>query len=284
MATIAQVVGEFVDYAATVHAPKTAQTYKTLLKPLAVKHGKLSARRLDHELLTKFVKDISFSERWQRPASPSTIRASIRTAQVLTRFAVSRGYLKKAVTLDFRVPVEKIRDRIPSRSEQAAVLKLARRPFRLLFQALRYSGARPSELRIADIENYDQKRKMIVLGDHKNMRRTGYVRRISVGKRLARILRYAMADRKTGPIFVTARGTRWGDGVASSAYRRLRRKAGLDEELCLYSATRHEFATRMTRKHGIYVAAKALGRVELKSCFRYVHMKDEEMGDYQDSI
>ena len=64
---------------------------------------------------------------------------------------------------------------------------------------------------------------------------------------------------------------------------RIRRRAGLSEDLCVYLA-RHEHATKICDKLGIKAAADALGHTSLETTKRYVKTDDDKLRRIQDAF
>jgi integrase/recombinase XerC len=166
------------------------------------------------------------------------------------------------------------RTRIPTPEETKAILSGAHKRFRIVYQALRASGARPNELARAQISDYDAKRRMIRLTSHKTARKTGRPRIIPVGTKLARLITISIGKRKSGPIFTTPRGVAWTVNNLSTQFKRLRDAAGISDELVLYSA-RHEAGTEFCRQHGILMASRLLGHANIGTTQIYTRL------DYQ---
>lgn len=133
------------------------------------------------------------------------------------------------------------------------------------------------------IEDYSRESGLIILADHKTFEATGRVRKIGVGGKLSAIIEEATAGRESGFIFLDGRGNPWTAQKLSKAYKRLCRKAGLAEDLCLY-LQRHQHATEMCEKGGIHAAALSLGHASLNTTMRYVHSDDSLLAKNQDLI
>lgn len=191
------------------------------------------------------------------------------------------------------------RERIPDAGEIARLLKGSSAAFRLIYQALCHSGARPGELvkaQIGDIKpplplgegrgegGASLVGRAIVLEQHKTARKTGKPRVIPIGKLLARLIREAAGDRQAGPIFLNERGKAWSVCALGAIHRRLRDAAGLDPEIVLYSA-RHRFGTELLRaKVPIKDVSQMMGHASVTTTELYLHRDVTELGDVQDRL
>jgi integrase len=180
-------------------------------------------------------------------------------------------------------PPGRKRDRIPTSEETAALLKDAPNDFRQIYTALRLCGARPNELARAMITDYDRQLGAIVLKHHKTVRKVGRPRVIPVGTKLAELIEQAIGGRMKGPIFLRRNGRAWSTGTISRAFRRLRNRAGLPKDLCLYLA-RHEHGTKLCAAAGNKAAAEALGHANISTTQRYVHVTTEQLRRHQDAV
>ncbi len=133
-----------------------------------------------------------------------------------------------------------------------AIFANAQDDFRLMYSALRRTGARPSELCGAMIEQIQQVDgiRRIVITDHKTARATGKPKIIPVGDKLGQLLGVAIGERTSGPIFLRKSGKAWTSDSLGKTFRRIRVKMNLPSYLCVYLA-RHEVATKLCQKVGI---------------------------------
>ena len=73
-------------------------------------------------------------------------------------------------------------------------------------------------------------------------------------------------------------------GRLGSAFRRIRKRAGLPKDLVVY-LTRHEHGTRVCELHGIQAAADALGHSDVKTTStRYVKKNRRLQRDRQEGL
>lgn len=218
--------------------------------------------------------------------SPTTQRSRAIALDQLQKYAVDLGLMAKLWCPKLPKPTPRQRDRVPTEAETKAILSHASAAFRLIYECLRQSGARPNELCRAQISDFHADAGgvtgVIVLVEHKTARKSGKPRQIPVGRKLGKLLRLAIGKRTQGPIFRTPRGNAWTVKNLSTQFLRLRQAAGLDAALVLYSA-RHEAGTRFCAEHGILKASRLLGHATINTTQRYVHPDLEELKAAQDS-
>src|SRR5579885_2443044 len=215
--------------------------------------------------------------------SDSTRHHNCVALERLQKFAIQNKLLDRPVFGILEKPRAGRRDRIPTLAETEATLARASPAFRLIYLALRQCGARPGELCRATIADVDRASRVITLKEHKTVRKTGQVRRIPIGRKLADMLDQAIGDRTEGPVFLSPTGKPWRVSNLSRTYSRLRDLAGLPKGLVLYLA-RHECGTKICREKGIEYARRLLGHTNISTTQRYMHLDDNDLVDAQDLI
>ncbi|MGE5193625.1 MAG: tyrosine-type recombinase/integrase [Deltaproteobacteria bacterium] len=118
---------------------------------------------------------------------------------------------------------------------------------------------------------------------HKRARKTGQPRRIRIGRELGELLVQAVAERQTGPVFLSPAGKAWTVPNLSRTYSRLRDLAGLRRDLVLYLA-QHECGTKICREKGIEYARRLLGHANMSTTQRYMHLDDRDLAEAQDLV
>ncbi len=204
----------------------------------------------------------------------------------LQKYAVNNELMDKLWLRKIPKPTPQRRDRVPTDAETKALLKSAGKEFRLIYQCLRQTGARPNELCRATIADYTKTGTkgdagVITLREHKTAKKTGKPRVIVLGTKANTLVKLAIGRRTEGPIFRGPRGKTWTVKNLSKTFTGLRRAAGLEDGLVLYSA-RHEAGTRFCKDHGIGAAATLLGHTNLATTQRYVHLDVEFLQAAQD--
>ena len=164
--------------------------------------------------------------------------------------------------------------------DQADEIRLRRRAnpaLRAMLLALILTGARPGELRALRWSDYRLGRHPhFILAAFKARDRRGdrrQVRILPVVPRLARLLERLRrrGPARSAPVFRNAEGQAWTGDALARAFRRLRRRFDLAEDLVPYSL-RHTAATRATSA-GVRdrVLAELLGHTSTRTTARYQH-------------
>lgn len=274
---IAPLVALFLDWASEHRAPATCKFYRHRLKLFLEKYGGQEFATLTPLEILAYLREAGEGQ------SGSTRRHNAVALERLQAFALDFGGLERPVFKKLEKPRMGTRDRIPTETETAALLKHATRQFRMIYAALRISGARPGELCRATAADWDRTAGVIVLTEHKTARKTGKARRIPVGQKLSVLLQQALGSRVTGPIFLSPAGKPWSVANLSRTYTNLRKKARLPQGLVLYLA-RHECGTKLTRTKGIEFARRMLGHASISTTQRYAHLDESELGAAQDEL
>lgn len=172
---------------------------------------------------------------------------------------------------------ERGRDMTPG--EFRALLRNANPLFRRVLIFLRYSGARPCELRRLtwSMIEWTKRGATIVQHIHKTSatQATPKPRKIVLPPQLVRLLLWMKQRSWTDHVFVNLRGTPWEIGSLCCHLRRLRATAGLGHDVKLYGC-RHAFATRAIL-NGIDIAtlAQLMGHVRTATTEIYLHLADK---------
>lgn len=239
--TVENAVKKFLAWVFTNRSLNTHRMYEGRLRPFREKFGSDIVSKLKPRRIEKYFEKVN---RWPDGSAkaPDTIRANITSVEQLQKHLNKRLEIPCVLVRDGEKPLGRIRERIPTQSEASGIAEVAHPAFRLIFQALRRSGARPNELANATIADWGRSENLIVLLKHKTAKKTGRPRKIVVGKQLATIILESIGARTEGPLFLTPRGQAWSTDSLSQAFARYRREAKVDADLKLYGM-RHGFAT-----------------------------------------
>jgi integrase len=263
-------------------AKKTHASYTGRLRSLVAMHGELDLAAMTRAHVDAWLGPILHGQ-GDQVLAPDTQRAAIVAFVQWQKWAVEHGQLAAPIVDKIKKPQGRQRERIPTRGERAAVLKIASPAFARIYRCLIYTGARPNELARATIDEYDRGASLIVLRDHKTAKKSGKTRRIGIGRKIQRIVARSIDGRTGGLIFLNDHGRRWTSETLSHTYRKLRIKAGLSDDLVLY-CTRHAAGTEICKQLGIYAAKHALGHADIQTTQRYCHLDDAELLQYQDQM
>lgn len=178
------------------------------------------------------------------PKAPDTIRSNIVAFERLQNFAIKLGVLATPFELPPR-PEGVVRTRLPTSEEVEAIKAEGTPHFRLVYEALRISGARPAQLARVRISDWDRLNNLLEIRSDSvvSVKKKSSIR---IGSKLEELLRKSIGKRTDGPIFVSPRGKAWTPASLSATFRRARDRAKLDSEIVLYSA-KHEHDARRDR-------------------------------------
>jgi len=277
-----EAVGQFLERVRRTRSENTWRLYRSRLAPLCAAFAQRPLSTLTRDALEAWVESMG---KWPdgRPKAPDTRRATAIAVGLWQSWCLDEGLLAAPIVKKLEKPTGRRRQRIPTDAEREQLLEKASTEFRRMYEALRRTGARPGELCAAKIEDWDRPARVIVLAQHKTARETGQPRRIGVGTKLEPLLIEAIGDRTAGPIFLDERGLPWTVKRLSKRHLRLRDRAGLAKDLCLYLA-RHEHGTKIAKQLGIAAAKEALGHTSIKTTERYLHATDAERARNQDAF
>lgn len=211
--------------------------------------------------------------------APDTIALTYTLVGSIQAYALDEDLLATPwlKSRDLKKPKGQSRERTATEDETTDLLAEMTPAYRRLYQCLRLTGARRSELVRAQIRDLDGQppARRIVLADHKAARSQGKPRIIYLGAEADAIIRKATGYRRKGHIFLDDDGQPWQPDRVTKIFARLRDELGLPRSLKLH-CTRHEFATRMVERHGLQAAAQACGHAGVSTTQKYAHLT----GDY----
>lgn len=267
---IRELCTRFYQWCDRYRSPATARFYRCRLKRFAQKFGAKDFNKLKPLDIYDFLEEAGEGQ------SDSTRHHDAVAVTRLQKFALENRILKKPVFDKLEKPPIGRRDRIPTEEETRRLLEHASPAFRLIYEALRASGARPGEFASAQIADYNRAQRLILLKKHKTAKKTGKPRKILVSHPLEKLLERSIGQRTEGPIFLSPNGRPWNTANLSRTYSSLRNAAELPKDLVLY-LSRHEFATTVVREKGILVASKLLGHEKITTTQRYEHLLDGDL-------
>ena len=144
------------------------------------------------------------------------------------------------------------------------------------FEVMVFTGARPIELCRLSWSDVDLGRGTLKLKSRKGKGGVWRTRTLPMHERVRKVLE-AKAHR-LGPVFVTLRGTAWGNPrhLLERPWRKVRRALGLGD-VVPYDL-RHTFASWLREQgHDLDTIRKLLGHSNIMTTMRYAHVGDEEL-------
>jgi len=171
--------------------------------------------------------------------SLSTRRSHINAIMAAFNFCVKRRTIKENPIHGIEKPRWERRKTVISREDQQTVYENSKGAFRAMLTALTETGARPSELCKARVDDYRD--GMIVLEEHKDDAHVQY-RTVHLTPPLRSEVEALIGERSAGPIWRNSRGEAWTPDTVYCRFKRLRTKLGLKDGVYPY-AYRHRFAS-----------------------------------------
>jgi integrase len=262
--------------------PETVEYYRACLGRLAQRFGNRRASGLTGQEAALWQKKLA------REYAPNTVNHTTACAGRLFKWAIDEAGLipgpnpfAKVKALDVR-----LRERLMSREEYRRLHDSSPPALRDVLVALRYTSARPGEVRALEWRMVDWGRKLWVLPAHKTIRtsRAKAPRVIAFPPEVEEVMRRRLAASGGGPgdrVFLTARGRPWSKRRLGELFALARRKAGLEgkrgERLVLYT-TRHTILTEAVRSGVTGPQLQALGGwTSLAMARRYVHLDEADV-------
>lgn len=240
--TVEVACSKLLDWVTANRSQNTFRMYDGRLKPFRERFGERLVTKLKPRRIEEYFEAVN---KWPDGSdkAPDTVRANVTAVEQLQKHLNKRLEIPCVLVRDREKPIGRVRERIPTADEIERIKEIASPAFRLVFDALRRSGARPNELANATIADWKQSEYMIVLTTHKTARKTGRPRKIIVGEKLEAIIRESIGQRTAGPLFLTPQGNAWVTDTLSQTFARYRNELNIDRDLKLYGAGRHAFAT-----------------------------------------
>lgn len=271
----------------------TLRIYRARLKTIRGRLGERPAGEISRSDWLEVLAAAALKADGSRLA-PDTIALTLTLVTSLQTFgleeeAITAPWLKAK---DLKKPSGRRRERTATAEETARLIAAMTPAYRRLYETLRHTGARRSELcraRIRHLQGSPPSRR-IVLAEHKTSRADGKPRVIHLGHEADQLVSEALewCPPATDPppwatcpdrnIFLDEAGRPWHEDRVTRTFVRIRRRLGLPEDLKLHS-TRHEFASRVTQKHGLKAAKDLCGHKSLKTTEKYAHLQADYLAD-----
>jgi integrase len=277
--TLAELIELFLAYVRHNRKASTAAHYRSRLRQVASRIGSRNLVEITPAEATATFAALNSG------LSPDTVRANLVIWRVLMDWSVENGLLSEPILVNLKVPAGRLRRSMPTREQMTALAKVSSPDFRLIFRALRLTGARPNELVRARIEDIDQNASCLRLADHKTAGATGEPRLIAIGsKTMQELLMTAMGDRGSGPIFLQRNGRPWTVGRLGTKFREARSRAKLPTTLVMYLA-RHQAGQELWKAtKDIKSVADFLGHKNIATTMRYTRVDAEALNAAQNLL
>jgi integrase len=166
--TVADAVATYLDWSRLHQSPATTYGYSWYGNAFAALHGDHLAVELPRYYVTRWVDEMVSSGRW---TSPNTAANAVAALSRIFAWCHAEGLLKANPLAGMKPGKRRSRQRVLTDAEYRSLLRGAHPAFRRILVALRWTGARPCELRAAtwaDVQyDADGRPARIVLAKHK---------------------------------------------------------------------------------------------------------------------
>lgn len=303
--TVAELAALFL---ATVKVEKSHHTYldyQRWLTEFAAKHGDRPARSITKQDALAFRNGIATATynpvrvtkgkarnkrpEVRKPYKPKTVNHAVIACKACWNWAVANDYLPAGKNPFSKLPLLHTEDRqrvITDDEFQALLRNNTDALFRQVLLTLRYTSARPGEVRKLTWPQVDWNNKRLVIRRHKSSRTTKVPlpRLIPLPDCVLALLRWLKGRHGHQPYcFLNSDGNPWTKDAFVQRMESLRRRAGIaadenGEQLVLYH-NRHTFLTAAASAAGISgpMLQDLAGHTDAATTKRYAHLANQEM-------
>ncbi len=285
--TVVQLIDLFLDAVQVEKTNFTYVDYKRWLHEFAKQHGQRKARDVTRLMAQQFKNDWAIRE--YKPGKVykgKTINHALIGLKRCWNWAIDTGLLPPPNPFA-KVPLLHTdgRQRLATSQEFQALLRHAGDVhFKHVLLALRYTPARPGDLRALTYPMIDWERHLWIIPKHKSTRtaKKPKPRVIAMPPVIEQMLRYRL--NRYGPtdrVFFNRRGRPWKKDALVLRMRRVRERAGIvadanGENLVLYS-NRHTLLTEAARNGVTGPQLQMLGGwTSLEMAQKYVHLAEQD--------
>lgn len=247
--------------------PQTYAWYEMYCRKFASQHGSKMTDDLTPQVLYSWL-DSNYST-----CSPSTQFSACRGILRALSWAVAERMIAVSPLRGFARPIPNSREITITQQQYAECLRVAHRPeVKAAIQFLWHTGARPQELRIADV-GWLQGQKIVF---PKQLSKGRKKRRVIFLDDLSNRLVQRLADgRSRGPVFRNSKGDPWKTITLVNAMGVIRRRTKI-KGLCAYTF-RHSFITRhLERGVDVPTVAELAGNSPAMIFKHYNHVANNE--------
>jgi integrase len=294
--TVAEVFALFLEAVETERSPSTYDDYQRWCVMFANQHGKQQARDIRRFDAQQFKQQL-LKAVWkrddgaERPYRPKTINHALIALRRAFNWAIDNELLPEGRNPFTRIKLLPCqgRQRVATEEEYQALLRHCTDDhFRDVLVAMRYTSARPGDIRGLTWAMVKWDRRAWVIHDHKTSKtaRDPKPRVIGMSEAVEQMLRdrlekYGEKER----VFFNQDGAPWKKSALCLRMRRLRKRAGVKpdergEEFVLYT-NRHSFLTQAAMHPEVTEAMlmDVAGHTDSRTTRKYIHLAEQQVAD-----
>ena len=283
--TFADVVTEYrATFMITDLKVTTRRGYESVLEStLLPRFGPLPITKVDGAAAAAL--DLDMSKRELARATRNNTQIVLRS---VLRFAKSRSYVEdRPANLPKLKPVDEGILEIPSDEQITKLLRTANELHRRAFALMAFAGLRPNELRALRRKDMKLRREGgAAVGGFLGIRegrshgevhtpKTGQ-REIPIAPQLAPLLAPVEEGPRDGYVALNKRGKPWGQYGLDQAFKRVGRRAGLDE-WSVYCLRHYAITSWLRAGIPVHVVQRMAGHKHLSTTQRYVHFMKQDL-------
>jgi integrase len=270
-ARAADLVEAFLAHSRIHFAADTHRINRYYCQLMAEAFGEVPAREVRPFHVARWVDPKVEADEW----GETTVYNARKCAFRVFSWAAEQGLLPANPLRGMPRPKPRPRQRAITPEEFAALYDLAGDPLRDYLLALYLTGARPKEVR--DLTWPEVRDDRWVIAKHKTAKKVHADRVVFLPSEVRQMMaRLRLATGGVGHVFLNTVGNRWTMNAVRLQISRLRKKAGLADDLCAYLC-RHGFGTRAVL-NGVdgLTLAHLMGHTSPEMISKvYVHLADQ---------
>lgn len=294
--TVAELFAIFLEATEAERSEHTFIMYQRWCVEFARQHGKRQARDIRRHDAQQFKLDL-MKATWRRNGGPpqkykpKTINHALVAMRRAFNWGIDNEYLPEGRNPFARVKLlpTQGRQRVATEDEyEALVAHCTDAAFRDVLVAMRYTSARPGDIRTLTWPLVKWDRGCWVIHDHKTSKtaRDPKPRVIGMNATVEKTLRERLEKFGEGErVFLNADGKPWTRGALGVRMRRLRKRAGVrpderGEEFVLYT-NRHSFLTQAAAHPEVTQAVlmDVAGHTDPRTTRKYIHLAEQKVAE-----
>jgi integrase len=268
--TVRQVIDLYLRHAPPSRSVEAARERQRVLDLFCARFGETGVESLKPYDLLFWIDD---HKDWRSNWTKNRVRSIVRRP---FNYCAKVGLLAKSPFVGVNYPAGQT-GRDMTDAEFRALLRASKAPFRRVLVFLRFTGARPIELRRLVWDQINFEGRSALQREHKTAHSSGKPRRIPLTQSILKLLTWIKRRQLPGTqhVFLNSFGRPWTKNALCHQLDRVRRKCGLPKDLKLYSA-RHAFGTGgIINGVDLATLATLMGHSTVQTTQLYIHLADK---------